>query len=234
MTSKNVFVRAIISVGIALALGSRVSASTIYRCNIGGSIALQDTPCTWQPNKPSSELVCVESLNYYTAKVFTNAASPKDRMCAAKLADEQRLAQKNRAREKTAALERQKVADRSKRLREMEELQKLALAEEEAKRAKDIETAKARGFYVVEYVVFGSADRAFLTYTNATGGTEQHDVNIPWNRRFFARKGDTPYIAAQNKSSDGTIAVLIYLNGEAIKTSESSAEYGIATAGGRI
>jgi hypothetical protein len=155
-------------------------------------------------------------------------------MCAAKLLDEQRLAQKKREREKMAALERQEAANRSKRLQEIEKLQKLAIAEEEAKRAKDIEAAKAHGVYVVEYVIFGSADRAFVTYTNATGGTEQHDVSIPWHLRFFARKGDTPYIAAQNKSSEGTIAVLIYLNGEAIKTSESSAEYGIATAGGRI
>ena len=118
--------------------------------------------------------------------------------------------------------------------REAEEAEQKANAEYDSKRQSTIEAAQAAGRYVIEYVVSGSALVASLTYSNLSGGTEQHQVAVPWRMYFTASKGHLAYISAQNKAAYGRVRVEILVNGVSVKTSESSAEYGIATASGRL
>ena len=73
-----------------------------------------------------------------------------------------------------------------------------------------------------------------LPYNNSSAGTEQHEVLLPWSLYFAAPRGFFAYISAQNKGEYGRVKVQILLNGVSVKTSESSAKYGIATASGRI
>lgn len=88
--------------------------------------------------------------------------------------------------------------------------------------------------FAIEYTVEGSAHSASLTYSNEQGGTEQHDVTLPWRKLVVMRKRGFAYISAQNKSDSGDVKVEITLNGVPVKASQSSASYGIASASGRI
>ena len=92
---------------------------------------------------------------------------------------------------------------------------------------------------VVEYHVSGTSiysdtSHASLTYQNASGGTEQEDVTLPWTCRVGeTRSGQYFYISAQ-RSSLGTVVVEIVIDGTVVKHSESSGEYAIASASGRF
>jgi hypothetical protein len=71
---------------------------------------------------------------------------------------------------------------------------------------------------------------AALTYTNATGGTEQHDEILP----IEVNLGDLPrgaflYISAQKQNNYSRIVVSIYVNGVEVRTATSSGNYGIAS-----
>jgi len=80
----------------------------------------------------------------------------------------------------------------------------------------------------VKYVVSGTASSAFITYSNEQGGTEQVDVMLPFIKEWEAKEATSASIVAQNNGS-GTITCEIWFRGEKIKTSTSSAQYGIAT-----
>lgn len=81
----------------------------------------------------------------------------------------------------------------------------------------------------VTYRVDGDG-RASLTYINATGGTEQHDVKLPWESSFDGRYGEHLYLSAQNTDKyGGAITVSISINGRIVKDATSSGQYGIAT-----
>lgn len=82
--------------------------------------------------------------------------------------------------------------------------------------------------YKVTYRVDGY-DRASLTYVNATGGTEQHDVDLPWTITFQGRYGQHLYLSAQGKGESGAIVVSISINGRIVKDATSTARYGIAS-----
>lgn len=88
------------------------------------------------------------------------------------------------------------------------------------------------GAYKVTYRVDGD-DRASLTYTNATGGTEQHEVKLPWTLTFNGRYGEHLYLSAQDKGRNTAIVVSITVNGRIVKDAISSQQYGIATASDR-
>ena len=107
-----------------------------------------------------------------------------------------------------------------------------AAAEQE--RANQIARAKASGLYVIEYSVEGSTSSASLTFTNQSGGTEQHKVDLPWRQSMTVKKGFFAYISAQNQKSYGALTVKILLNGIPVKSSDSSGEYGIASASGKV
>ena len=82
--------------------------------------------------------------------------------------------------------------------------------------------------YKVTYRVDGGG-HASLTYSNATGGTEQHDVKLPWTITFDGRYGEFLYLSAQDKGDNVRIVSSISVNGTVVKDAAASAEYGIAT-----
>jgi len=86
--------------------------------------------------------------------------------------------------------------------------------------------------YKVTYRVDGTG-RASLTYTNATGGTEQHDVKLPWTMSFDGRYGEFPYLSAQDKGNNSAIVASISINGRVVKDATSTEEYGIASVSDR-
>lgn len=86
----------------------------------------------------------------------------------------------------------------------------------------------------VRYEVTGSASSAGLTYSNASGGTEQREVALPWRTSFDGTPGQHLYLSAQNKDDSGTVRVAISVNGVEAKQAESSGAYAIATANGRL
>jgi hypothetical protein len=86
----------------------------------------------------------------------------------------------------------------------------------------------------VTYTVTG--DRAILasiTIEKESGGTEQHSVEVPWTRAFDAASGQFLYLAAQNHGLP-PIRVAISVDGVTIQQAESTEEYGIASASGRV
>jgi hypothetical protein len=86
---------------------------------------------------------------------------------------------------------------------------------------------------MAQYRVAGTALAAQLTYANATGGTEQHTVNLPWSSDIFPTSADEfLYISAQNQGEYGSVVVEILVDGVVWKTSESSGQYCIADASG--
>jgi Mycobacterium membrane protein len=89
--------------------------------------------------------------------------------------------------------------------------------------------------YQVTYDVVGEhTNYASLTYSNASGGTEQVDeVRLPWSKSFTASYGEFLYLSAQNKDEQGSITIYITVNGNPIKTATSSGAYTIATASDR-
>lgn len=86
--------------------------------------------------------------------------------------------------------------------------------------------------YKVTYRVDGNG-RASLTYTNATGGTEQHEVKLPWTLTFNGRYGEHLYLSAQDKGNNSAVVVSITVNGRIVKDAISSERYGIATVSDR-
>jgi len=80
----------------------------------------------------------------------------------------------------------------------------------------------------IKYVIKGTASSAFLTYFNATGGTEQQDIYIPFEMNMNVDFGAPLSLVAQN-SGAGSITCEIWVNGQLAKTSTSTAEYGIVT-----
>jgi len=86
--------------------------------------------------------------------------------------------------------------------------------------------------HMLFYIVRGDG-WASITYSNATDGTEQCDVSLPWRKRFFVKNGFFAYISAQNNSY-GDIKVKIIDGTDTIKSSESSGRHSIATASARI
>lgn len=85
----------------------------------------------------------------------------------------------------------------------------------------------------VDYVITGTADRASLTYTNASGGTEQKDVILPWEDRLEVRRGAFVYISAQNKGERGSVTCKILVDLTTYKESTSEGAYKIASCSGK-
>jgi hypothetical protein len=109
------------------------------------------------------------------------------------------------------------------------------------------------GMKEVEYEVDGTAKYANLTLTNRDGGTEQHQVKLPFDLKFYAKTGQLLYLSAQKgrvtktvlhayrdeeevvyDGVAGTVHVLIRAGGAVLQEASSSAPYGIATAKGSL
>ena len=112
--------------------------------------------------------------------------------------------------------------------------QRAAEARRQRERERAIANAQVLGLYVVEYVISGSASAVSVTYTNAGGGIEQHDTAPPWRLMMTVGRGHFVSISAQNRNDYGDVAVEILVNGVQVKSSRSTADYGIASADGVI
>lgn len=85
----------------------------------------------------------------------------------------------------------------------------------------------------VSYAVTGTAGRADLTYRNASGGTEQKEVTLPWTLKLDVPPGQFVYLSAQSlKDGNADISCRITVNGVPIQVADSSGEYVIATCSG--
>lgn len=117
-------------------------------------------------------------------------------------------------------------------------------------RAEELKPAK---YHIVRYVVSEElrskdGDRviasmpydghADITYSNGDGGTSQVvRAEVPWHVELSALDGAFVYISAQAREDRGTglyILVEIYVDGALVKKTESSGDFAIATASGRI
>lgn len=115
-------------------------------------------------------------------------------------------------------------------------------------------------WHQVRYAVEGGG-LAFLTYRNASGGTEQMTVDLPWKLKFQAVTGDFLYVSAQKQpirrrrecetesilrpdscfaydrllqQSFLPVKATIFLDERTLQTAQSGGPYGIATVSGTI
>lgn len=79
-----------------------------------------------------------------------------------------------------------------------------------------------------KYVVRGSTNSAFINYFNEQGGTEQVEVYLPFEKIMTVSPGAALTIVAQSRGN-GSITCEIWLNGKQLKTSTSTAQYGVVT-----
>ncbi len=85
----------------------------------------------------------------------------------------------------------------------------------------------------IRYFVDGNG-QASLTLQNASGGTQQITVSLPWSYTFTAGEGQFVYLSAQKAQSSGVIETTIYLDDVPVKRAASNSAYGIATVSGRV
>jgi hypothetical protein len=95
-------------------------------------------------------------------------------------------------------------------------------------------TAPPQGLHTVEYSISGSADYVGITARNSEGGTEQHEVGLPYHRTLYVGSGQFVYLSAQNKGKDGDVHVTIRVDGNLLQEASASSPYGIATASGSV
>lgn len=209
------------------------SYAEVYRCLVGNKMVFQDYPCE-QDNNGSAELSCPEDISTYKQRVLSNQSSTTDRLCVAQI-QEKKQRKLEQARELQKAEDRKKQHEANEKARiEMNIARIRDEYKENTDRAEAIQNAKDKGLFYVEYLIEGSAYSANLTLRNESGGTEQIAVQLPWKKSFTAKRGSFVYISAQNNSVVGNISVSIKLNGAVVKASQSSAEYGIASASGHL
>lgn len=84
----------------------------------------------------------------------------------------------------------------------------------------------------VTYRVDGEGP-ASVTYANATEGTEQRNVTLPWTETFTASHGQFLYVSAQDKGGIGLIVCSISVDGKIVKDATSKGEFTIATVSDR-
>ena len=83
-----------------------------------------------------------------------------------------------------------------------------------------------------------SRSLANVTYQNASGGTEQHLVELPWTLELREQPlGAFAYISAQKSDTFddmSSIHVAVYEDGVLLQEATSGGEYAIASASGRV
>lgn len=79
----------------------------------------------------------------------------------------------------------------------------------------------------VTYSVTGTARRVSLTYENDSGGTEQHEVSLPWSKTYtgFTSELDFLYVSAQNQRESGTLQCEVKIGGRVIYSGDASGAY---------
>lgn len=86
----------------------------------------------------------------------------------------------------------------------------------------------------VTYRVTGSVFNtdASITIENATGGTEQANIKMPWEHKMVVERGQFVYIAVQNEHDVGAIECEILIDGEPWKHARSVGGFAIASCDG--
>lgn len=85
----------------------------------------------------------------------------------------------------------------------------------------------------VTYNVTGTKGRYVnLTYTNASGGTEQVSKKIPWTETLTVKRGEHLYLSAQADSVATSVTCLIIANDQKVQEASSSGDYVIASCSG--
>lgn len=88
--------------------------------------------------------------------------------------------------------------------------------------------------YQITYEIEGTAfTKAKLTYQNATGSSQQEEIEIPWSTTFSAPAGQFVYLSGQ-LANKGTIRCRILVDGQPFKEAESKGEYVIASCSGSV
>ena len=181
--------------------------AAVYKCpNEKGTIVFSDKPCEDALRKDGNKWINVEE-------------------------EKRQINEKKRQLEEEKRKRDAEIIEASKAFEQQQRRVKQILEQE---RANKIAQAKANGQFFIEYTVSGSALQASLTFNNQSSGTEQHKVWLPWTYSMVVSKGYFAYISAQNQSSYGSVIVKILLNGTEVKSSESTGEYGIASASGKV
>jgi hypothetical protein len=75
---------------------------------------------------------------------------------------------------------------------------------------------------------------ASLTYRNASGGTDQITVSLPWQLTFTGQVKQFVYLSAQNLERETAVECTIYFDGVPEKKSITTTPLGIATVSGTI
>lgn len=80
-----------------------------------------------------------------------------------------------------------------------------------------------------KYIVKGSAYSANISYFNDQGGLEQVEILLPWEKELSSLElGSSLSLVAQNNGA-GTITCEIWVNGELVKNSTTTLDYGVVT-----
>ncbi len=80
----------------------------------------------------------------------------------------------------------------------------------------------------ITYKVTGSASEALITYMNAQGGIEQVSSKLPFEKKITVNYGTALSLVAQNQGG-GTITCEIWVGTDKVKTSTSTADFGVVT-----
>jgi hypothetical protein len=110
-----------------------------------------------------------------------------------------------------------------------------AVNEAERQIRQELEPEPEPDSYTVRYRIGGTASEADITIENASGGTEQKTVDVPWSETFEAELGQFVYVSAQSQDdADRTINCEIQVNGTVLESAESRGQYVIASCSGSV
>jgi hypothetical protein len=97
-------------------------------------------------------------------------------------------------------------------------------------------TATPTHTHTVTYKVDGSNDLANVSYSTTSGSEQWDDVAVPWQKTFKKVTGGSPWITAQNPSSqgEGTVTCEIHIDGVQVETATSSGPGSVARCKGEL
>jgi len=86
----------------------------------------------------------------------------------------------------------------------------------------------------VSYRITGTTGSVDVTLTNASGGTEQHNIKPPYTLDFDGASGKVLYLAGQNKWDAGVVTCEILVDGKVIQSATSNTAFGVVTCSGTV
>lgn len=88
--------------------------------------------------------------------------------------------------------------------------------------------------YNVRYEVSGTASTIRATYTNATGATEQRDVQGSWSLDLQVDAGKFLILRAVNPTAEGTVRCRLLIDGQVFKEGESTGGFKFVDCSGML